>query len=91
MQPSSTKRVGILLSVLRTFTFLIEYRDDSIIAEVVRIIGHKNDVGIDILSICDNKIEPEFSKEILDFAHDISKDIPEEERKKEKTLLIYHL
>lgn len=65
----------------------IEYRDDSIIAEVVRIIGHKNDVGIDILSIlCDNKIEPEFSKEILDFAHDISKDIPEEERKKRKDL-----
>ena len=40
----------------------IEYRDDSIIAEVVRIIGHKNDVGIDILSIlCVNKIAPEFS------------------------------
>ncbi len=66
---------------------VVEYKEESIIVEVIKIIGHKNDVGIDIISILyENKIETEFPKEVLNEALECSKEISFEERSKRKDL-----
>lgn len=44
-----------------------KFEDKTAFASVVKIIGHINDVGVDILSIVyDNGITPEFDKKIID-------------------------
>jgi ribonuclease R len=52
---------------------IVKYEGNNAYAGVVKIIGHKSDVGVDILSIVyDNGIEPDFSDEVLDFAKKLS-------------------
>lgn len=54
---------------------------------VSRIIGHKNSVGTDILSIVyDNGLEPEFSDEVLNASKSFNSHISEIERSKRKDL-----
>ncbi|MGL4647274.1 MAG: ribonuclease R [Mycoplasmoidaceae bacterium] len=65
----------------------IEYHPDSINVEVIKIIGHKNDVGIDILSIVyDYNIEPEFPQAVIDAANLCDKTVTLDERQKRKDL-----
>ena len=50
------------------------------VGEVLKVIGHKNDVGVDILSfVYDNNFKPEFPKEVLDSISDLPEDISEED------------
>lgn len=54
---------------------------------VSRIIGHKNSVGTDVLSIVyDNGLEPEFSDEVLNASKSFNLNINEIERSKRKDL-----
>jgi ribonuclease R len=49
---------------------------------VSRIIGHKSDVGVDILSIVlDNGVEPDFGDEVLNYAKSLKLDVNEEQLK----------
>jgi ribonuclease R len=58
------------------------YEGNNAYASVLRIIGHKGDVGTDILSIVyDNGVEPDFSDAVLNEAKKITIDINEHERK----------
>jgi ribonuclease R len=48
--------------------------------EVTKILGHKTDVGVDIMSIVyDNGVNPDFSDEVLNYAKTIKLDIDEEQ------------
>ena len=55
--------------------------------EILKVIGHKNDPGIDILSIaCKYGIEDEFSDEILEEVEKIPYEVSEKEKKGRKDL-----
>lgn len=61
----------------------LEFYENEIKAEVVKVIGHKNDVGIDISSIVYGYgINPEFSNEVINEVNQISKIISSDERKR---------
>lgn len=62
-------------------------KDSIVYASVSKIIGHKNSVGVDILSIVyDAGLEPEFSDEVIEASKQFKLDITEEEFKKRKDL-----
>ncbi|MGL5630500.1 MAG: ribonuclease R [Mycoplasmoidaceae bacterium] len=61
----------------------VEYNKQIIKVEVVKILGHKDDIGIDITSIVySHDVEPEFSKEVEQAANDLDKTISSSERKR---------
>ncbi len=60
----------------------IEKYDGPMTLRVSRIIGHKDDPGVDILSILlDHGIEPEFPEEVIEELKDIPSSVSEEETK----------
>ena len=61
----------------------VEFSPSFIKVEVIKIIGHRDDIGIDIQSIVfGHGIEPEFSDEIIDYANNLSKEITQDEKKR---------
>lgn len=70
------------------FLFKIEkYFEDYCLANVKKIIGHKNDVNVDILSIVyDHGIQPEFNDNIINEARQIKLDINQKQRAIRKDL-----
>jgi ribonuclease R len=63
------------------------YEKDIAYGSVSHIIGHTNDVGVDILSIVyDNGIEPDFNNDVLEIAKNIKLEINDQERKIRKDL-----
>ena len=66
---------------------IIKYENDHALAQVKKIIGHKSDVGTDILSIVlDNGVEPEFEYQALEQAKKISLDIDDYQKSIRKDL-----
>lgn len=62
-------------------------KDGKRIGEITKIIGHKNDVGIDILSfVYEYNFRPEFPNEVMDELEDIPLFLDEEEINKELSL-----
>lgn len=62
-----------------------ESKEEMLKGEIVQVIGHKNDPGVDILSVVlKHGIEPEFPKEVLLEVEQIENGISEGERKKRK-------
>jgi ribonuclease R len=58
------------------------YDGNKAYGTVSRIIGHKSDVGVDILSIVlDNGVEPDFTDEVLTYAKSLKLDVNEEQLK----------
>ena len=56
----------------------IEKYGNSMTLRMNRVIGHKDDPGVDILSVLlDHDIIPEFPEEVMDQANGISREIPE--------------
>lgn len=61
--------------------------DNIAYGSVSKVVGHKNSVGTDILSIVyDAGLEPEFSDEVINASKEFSNVIPESEYKKRKDL-----
>ena len=62
---------------------LVKIIDDrKYLGEVVKIIGHKNDVGVDILSfVYDYEFSPNFPEEVIDYLDNIPEEVKEEETK----------
>ena len=61
--------------------------DNLYSGEIIKVIGHKNDPGIDVLSIaCKYGISDEFSDEILDEIEKIPYEVKEEEKKNRRDL-----
>ena len=55
------------------------------LGEVVKVIGHKNDVGVDILSIClEHGISDEFNEDVLKELDSIPNEVRESDKKEEK-------
>jgi ribonuclease R len=70
-----------LLIKIKTYENKIAY------GTVSRVIGHVDDVGVDILSIVyDNGVEPDFSDTILDYAKSIKLEIDDHQRSIRKDL-----
>lgn len=67
---------------------ILNRKSDNIYSgEIIKVIGHKNDPGIDILSIaCKYGIEDTFSDEILDEVEKLPYDVKEKEKKGRKDL-----
>ena len=66
---------------------VIPLKDGKRIGEITKIIGHKNDVGIDILSfVYEYNFRPEFPNEVMDELEDIPLFLDEEEINKELSL-----
>lgn len=64
------------------FLFKIEkHFSDYVLAKVEKIIGHKDDINVDILSIVyDHGIQPDFDDDVLNQAQQIKLDIDEHQR-----------
>jgi ribonuclease R len=63
------------------------YESKHAFGSVSRIIGHVNDVGVDILSIVyDNGVEPDFPNSVLEYAKSLRLDIDDYQRKIRKNL-----
>lgn len=62
---------------------LVKIIDDrKYLGEVTKIIGHKNDVGVDILSfVYDYEFSPNFPEEVIDYLDNIPEEVKEEETK----------
>ena len=61
--------------------FNIEQYSDPLTLKIEKVIGHKDDPGIDILAILLEKgIDPEFPEEVLDEANSISQNVLESEK-----------
>jgi ribonuclease R len=59
-----------------------KYEGNTAYGTVSRIIGHKSDVGVDILSIVyDNGVNPDFPNEVIDYAKKITLEIDDYQRK----------
>lgn len=59
----------------------IEFLPSTIKVEVVKVIGHKDDIGIDIESIVfSHGIEPAFDNDVIDYANNLSKTIDAQEK-----------
>lgn len=66
---------------------IVEYRKDYCLAKIVKIIGHKFDVGVDILSIAyDNGAIVDFAQKTIDEANQIELNIDDEQKKIRKDL-----
>jgi ribonuclease R len=64
-----------------------KYETKVAYGSISRIIGHKDDVGVDILSIVyDNGVEPDFSDAVIDYARNLKLDIDDYQRKIRKDL-----
>lgn len=64
-----------------------KYEDKIAYGTVSRIIGHKSDVGADILSIVlDKGVEPDFSDEVLDYSKSLKLNIDQHQRQIRKDL-----
>ena len=66
---------------LKVVLSIVQY-NNPLTVEVEKVIGHKDDPGIDILSILLEKgIDPEFPEEVLDQANNIPQSVSDEEKK----------
>jgi ribonuclease R len=64
-----------------------QYESETAHATVSRVIGHKSDVGSDILSIVyDNGVEPDFPDPVIDYAKKLTLDFDEQAKKVRKNL-----
>ena len=70
------------------FLFKIEqYFNDYCLAKVEKIIGHKNDINVDILSIVyDHEVQPDFSDSIINEAKQIKLNIDKKQKEIRKDL-----
>jgi ribonuclease R len=63
------------------------YEKTAAYGTVSRILGHKDDVGVDILSIVyDNGVEPDFPDSVIEYAKAITLNIDDEQRRIRKDL-----
>lgn len=59
-----------------------KFEGDKIYASVNKIIGHKSDVGVDILSVIyDNGVTPDFPNDVLEFAKKLSVNLKDDSMK----------
>lgn len=58
-----------------------KYEKENAYGHVAKIIGHKSDVGVDILSIVvDNGVEPDFSEDLLDSCRKLKVNLDEKQK-----------